>query len=138
MDYSHQAPLSMGFSWQEFRSGLPFPTPGASSQPREDPLEQTIPNPPGLGSSAVFPPLPGLDLRMGSANAFSAHSQRNYSELLHTATANSALCPVRYKVQDLKDLLKEHPHVRDGGREENQRLPPKSQWEKEAVRPQPQ
>ena len=24
---AHQAPLSMGFSWQEYRSGLPFPPP---------------------------------------------------------------------------------------------------------------
>ena len=24
----HQAPPSMGFSWQEFRTGLPFPPPG--------------------------------------------------------------------------------------------------------------
>ena len=30
-----RAPLSMGFSKQEYRSGLPFPTPGESSQPRE-------------------------------------------------------------------------------------------------------
>ena len=28
MDYSHQAPLSMGFSRQEYWSGLPFPSPG--------------------------------------------------------------------------------------------------------------
>ena len=25
---AHQAPLSMGFSWQEYWSGLPFPSPG--------------------------------------------------------------------------------------------------------------
>ena len=30
---SHQAPLSMGFSWQEYCSGLPFPSPGALSDP---------------------------------------------------------------------------------------------------------
>ena len=28
MDYSHQAPLSMGFSRQEYCSGLPLPSPG--------------------------------------------------------------------------------------------------------------
>ena len=28
MDYSHQAPLSMGFSTQEYWSGLSFPSPG--------------------------------------------------------------------------------------------------------------
>ena len=26
---AHGAPLCMGFSWQEYWSGLPFPTPGA-------------------------------------------------------------------------------------------------------------
>ena len=25
---AHQAPLSMGFPWQEYRSGMPFPSPG--------------------------------------------------------------------------------------------------------------
>ena len=30
----HQAPLSMGFPRQEHWSGLPFPPPGESSQPR--------------------------------------------------------------------------------------------------------
>ena len=32
---AHQAPLSMGFSRQEYWSGLPFPSPGESSQPRD-------------------------------------------------------------------------------------------------------
>ena len=32
---AHQAPLSMGFSRQESWSGLPFPTPGESSRPRD-------------------------------------------------------------------------------------------------------
>ena len=30
---AHQAPLSMGFSRQEFWSGLPFPSPGGLSKP---------------------------------------------------------------------------------------------------------
>ena len=33
MDCSHQAPLSMGFSRQEYWSGLPFPSPGDISDP---------------------------------------------------------------------------------------------------------
>ena len=33
MDLAHQAPLSMGFSWQEYWSGLPFPPPGAIPDP---------------------------------------------------------------------------------------------------------
>ena len=32
---AHQAPLSMGFFRQEYWSGLPFPSPGESSQPRD-------------------------------------------------------------------------------------------------------
>ena len=36
MDCSHQAPLSMEFSRQKCWSGLPFPSPGESSQPREE------------------------------------------------------------------------------------------------------
>ena len=28
VDLAHQAPLSMGFPWQEYWSGLPFPLPG--------------------------------------------------------------------------------------------------------------
>ena len=31
----YQAPLSMGFSRQEYWGGLPFPSPGESSQPRD-------------------------------------------------------------------------------------------------------
>ena len=32
---AHQFPLSVGFSRQEYWSGLPFPSPGESSQPRD-------------------------------------------------------------------------------------------------------
>ena len=37
MDYSHQAPLSMGFSRQEYWSGLPFPSPGDFPDPEIKP-----------------------------------------------------------------------------------------------------
>ena len=30
---AHQAPLSMGFVWQEYWSGLPFPPPGNLRHP---------------------------------------------------------------------------------------------------------
>ena len=33
MDCSHQAPLFMGFSSQEYWSGLPFPSPGDLPEP---------------------------------------------------------------------------------------------------------
>ena len=32
---AHQTPPSMGFSRQEYWNGLPFPSPGESSQPRD-------------------------------------------------------------------------------------------------------
>ena len=34
---AHQAPLSMGFSRQEYWSGLPFPSPGDRSHPEIEP-----------------------------------------------------------------------------------------------------
>ena len=37
MDYSHQAPLPMGFSRQEYWSGLPFPSTGDLPDPRIEP-----------------------------------------------------------------------------------------------------
>ena len=40
---AHQAPLSMGFSRQEYRSGLPFPTPGNLPYPRIGPMSFVSP-----------------------------------------------------------------------------------------------
>ena len=37
MDCSYQAPLSMGFSRQEYWSGLPFPSPGDLPNPGVEP-----------------------------------------------------------------------------------------------------
>ena len=39
---AHQAPLSMGFSRQEYRSGLPFPPPGDLSRPEMEPTSPTL------------------------------------------------------------------------------------------------
>ena len=39
----HQAPLSMGFSWQEYWSGLPCPRPGDLPDPGIKPLSLTSP-----------------------------------------------------------------------------------------------
>ena len=38
----HQAPLSMGFSWQEYWSELPFPSPGDLSNPGFEPRSPTL------------------------------------------------------------------------------------------------
>ena len=42
MDYSMQAPLSMGFSRQEYWSGLPFPSPGDLPDPGIKPGSPTL------------------------------------------------------------------------------------------------
>ena len=39
---AHQAPLSMGFSRQEYWSGLPFPSPGDLPDPGMDPTSTYI------------------------------------------------------------------------------------------------
>ena len=41
--YSHQTPLSVVFSRQEYRSGLPLPNPGDSSDPRSKPMSLVSP-----------------------------------------------------------------------------------------------
>ena len=40
---AHQAPLSMGFSWQENWSGLPFPSSGDLSHPEIEPASLVSP-----------------------------------------------------------------------------------------------
>ena len=39
---AHQAPLSMGFSRQEYWSGLPFPSPGDLPKPRMEPSSPAL------------------------------------------------------------------------------------------------
>ena len=39
---AHQAPLSMGFSRQEYWSGLPFPSPGDLPNPEIEPRSPTL------------------------------------------------------------------------------------------------
>ena len=40
---AHQAPLSVGFSRQEYWSGLPWPPPGDPSNPEIEPMSLTSP-----------------------------------------------------------------------------------------------
>ena len=42
MDVAHQAPLSLGFSRQEYWSGLPFPTPGDLLDPGIEPASHAL------------------------------------------------------------------------------------------------
>ena len=39
---AHEAPLSMEFSWQEYRRGLPFPSPGDLPDPGIKPGSPTL------------------------------------------------------------------------------------------------
>ena len=43
MDYSSPDPLSMGFLWQEYWSGLPFPPPGNLPIPGTEPMSPVTP-----------------------------------------------------------------------------------------------
>ena len=47
---AHQAPLSMGFSRQEYWSGLPFPPPGDLPDPG---IEPTLPVAPALQADSL-------------------------------------------------------------------------------------
>ena len=57
---AHQAPLPMGFPRQEFRSGLPFPTPGDLPNQGLEPASPTLAgrffttDPPGKPSMAYM------------------------------------------------------------------------------------
>ena len=51
---AHQAPPSMGFSWQEYWSGLPFPSPGDLPDPGIEPGS------PALQADALPSEPPGL------------------------------------------------------------------------------
>jgi len=53
---AHQAPLSMGFSRQEYWSGLPFPTPGDLPDPEIEPMS------PALASGFFIAEPPGKSL----------------------------------------------------------------------------
>ena len=62
---AHQAPLSMGFSRQEYWSGLPFPSPG---------------DPPDPGTEAGSPALQAESLPT-ELNTYSFHSQAKQIQL---------------------------------------------------------
>ena len=53
---AHKAPLSMGFSWQEYWSGLPFPLPGGLP---DSGIETASPAFPALAGRFITTELPG-------------------------------------------------------------------------------
>ena len=56
---SHQAPLSMEFSRQEYWSGLPFPSPGDLPDPATELLSPASPASPAFTSRYVIAEYPG-------------------------------------------------------------------------------
>ena len=59
MDLAYQAPISMGFSKQEYWSGLPCPPPGDLPDPGIEPVSFTSP---ALGGGLFTTELPGKAL----------------------------------------------------------------------------
>ena len=55
---AHQAPLSTGFSWQEYWSGLPFPSPGDLPNPGIEPGS------PALQADALSSEPPGKPIKL--------------------------------------------------------------------------
>ena len=67
---AHQAPLSMGFSRQEYWSGLPFPPPGDFPDPRIEPVSPTSPE---LGGRFFSPEPSGMHWNVEHTRAFFSH-----------------------------------------------------------------
>ena len=56
---THQVPLSMEFSRQEYWSGLPFPSPGGLPDPGVEPTSPASPAPPTLARDPFTTVPPG-------------------------------------------------------------------------------
>ena len=65
---AHQAPLSVGFSRQEYRSGLPFPSPGDFPDPGIEPRS------PELQADSLLQTLPGKPSSQDILQRCSSHS----------------------------------------------------------------
>ena len=71
-----QAPLSMGFSWQAYWSGLPFPSPGDLPDPEIEPGS------PALQADSLLPELQGKPcIRVLNPLLCAAHSGLLHSSL---------------------------------------------------------
>ena len=70
-----QAPLSMGFSWQEYRSGLPFPPLGDLPTPGIEPMSPSLA---GSGFFTTKPPRKPLQVptpRLIAGKSLNQHFQ---------------------------------------------------------------
>ena len=70
MDYkgTHQVPLSMGFSRQEYWSGLPFPSPGDLPDPGIEPISPTL-----QADSLPSEPPGSPNTSLGDSNTINSH-----------------------------------------------------------------
>ena len=62
---AHQAPLSMGFSRQEYWSGLPFPSPGDLPNPKIEPGSPALQADALLSELLGKPRIPGSRMHKG-------------------------------------------------------------------------
>ena len=60
---AHQAPLSMGFSWQVHWSGLPFPPPGDLPHPGIEPMSPALQMVSCIAGRFFTTELPGMTLK---------------------------------------------------------------------------
>ena len=75
---AHQAPPSMGFSRQEYWSGLPFPSPGDLPDPGIEPRS------PALQVDALTSEPPGKPIEMQKPSSKLARQIQQYIKRFHT------------------------------------------------------
>ena len=80
---ARQAPLFMGFSRQEYQSGLPFPSPGNLPNPG------IKPRPPALQADSLLPEPPGKPHVLPSSSSYDMISCLVYGQL---NSLNFSLC----------------------------------------------
>ena len=100
---AHQAPLSMGFSRQEYWSGLPFPSPGDLPDPGIEPRSPSL-HADALTSEPPEDKTKAEDLTI-LVNSFIYSSNNHWAP-----TRSRVQSQVKYKIQRLKinlDLCKE-------------------------------
>ena len=94
MDCSHQAPLSMGFSRQEYWSGLPFPPPGYLPKPGIEPTSLASPTLAGGFFTTVPPGEPNHTFKaLNFAHELSYHFMSTFNQALHQTPHTQYLQP---------------------------------------------
>ena len=86
LDYSHQAPLSMGFPRQEYWSGLPFPSPGDLPDPGIEPWSPAF----AVGFFTTEPP--GKPRQAHIPRALSVHQGLPCTQVTKDSVCALTLC----------------------------------------------